>query len=297
MSIGLLRLARPANLPTAAADIMAGTAVSTYTVLGTTTAWGPSLPWAPMGVLMLASVCLYAGGVVLNDVFDYEVDRRERPERPLPSGMVPRRTAAVFGGVLLLLGILIAGCLGKFQGSVAMALAVMILIYDAWAKNHSFLGPLTMGLCRGLNLMLGMLVFASAPYPWPALIPVIYIFAVTMISRGEVHGNNKKHLILAAVLYGLVIIGVAWQVFLFGAHPWSAALVLAIFALVVYRPLQMAYRNNTPEEIKKAVIAGVMALVILDAAWAAGFIDLFFGILVLCLLPVSMILARLFAVT
>ena len=67
-----LELMRPANVATALADVLAGYAVAG---LGNPRA----LPW-----LLLSTACLYAGGVVLNDFFDRDVDRLERPERPIP---------------------------------------------------------------------------------------------------------------------------------------------------------------------------------------------------------------------
>ena len=36
--------------------------------------------------------------MVLNDVFDAEVDAREQPDRPIPSGRVSRRAAALLAG-------------------------------------------------------------------------------------------------------------------------------------------------------------------------------------------------------
>ena len=53
-----------------------------------------ALPW-----LLAASAGLYAGGVVLNDYFDREVDAVERPERPIPSGRVAGSHALVLGCV------------------------------------------------------------------------------------------------------------------------------------------------------------------------------------------------------
>ncbi len=53
-------------------------------------------------------MAIYAAGIALNDVFDYEIDLKERPGRPLPSGRVSRRFAAWTGGGLLLLGPVLA---------------------------------------------------------------------------------------------------------------------------------------------------------------------------------------------
>ena len=51
--------------------------------------------------LLIASSCLYLSGMVLNDVFDREVDARERPKRPIPSGRISVKSAAILGGVWL----------------------------------------------------------------------------------------------------------------------------------------------------------------------------------------------------
>ena len=90
---GYLELVRPANVATALADVLAGYAVAG---LGNTRA---------LGWLLFSTACLYAGGVVLNDVFDRDIDRLERPERPIPSGRVSVAAAAGLGLGLLALGI------------------------------------------------------------------------------------------------------------------------------------------------------------------------------------------------
>src|SRR4051794_34232900 len=93
-----LQLVRLPNVFTAAADSLAGWLL----VQGS---FRDPERWAP---LVLASACTYAGGIVLNDVFDYEVDRVERPQRPLPSGRVDRKFATILGIVLLVAGLALA---------------------------------------------------------------------------------------------------------------------------------------------------------------------------------------------
>ena len=153
---GFIQLCRPANLPTAAADIFAGLAISGLLAPDQITTLGYTNFLLLLVALVGGSKLLYAGGVVLNDVFDAALDRYERPERPIPSGVVPRPHAALFGGVLLLSGILLVYLFNTSSGLIAFVLACSILIYDGIAKNHGFFGPLFMGICRGLNLWLGM---------------------------------------------------------------------------------------------------------------------------------------------
>jgi len=295
--MGYLRLARPANLPTAAADILAGLAIAG--VLGADFQPGSPDLSSLLRVLWLlpASVCLYAGGVVFNDVFDAKLDRVERPERPIPSGMVTVTAAAVYGGVLLLLGVGLGFMVHPFSGYIALLLLFAILMYDAYFKKFSFLGPLTMGLCRGLNLILGISALGSLQDGWYALIPVAYIFAITLISRGEVHGKNKKQIIWAAFLYALVIFSVLFMVIMHPRHIFQVLAVLVLFAILLFVPLVKAYRVNNAANIRNAVKAGVLSLIVLDAAIALNFTPWWYGFLILLLWPVSRLLAALFPVT
>ncbi len=283
---------RPANLPTAAADILAGAAIAGL-IPGEQDLYSDTI------LLVLASVSLYAGGVVLNDVFDLRVDREERPERPIPSGLIPQSSAVLFGIILLATGNFLAFLANPTAGLISLALAVCIVLYDGYAKRHVFFGPLTMGTCRGLNLLLGMavagMVFQTTWYY--ALIPVVYIFAITLISRGEVHGDNKKHLLFSMLLYALVISAIT---LLLPDHQNNLLVViafLAAFGYMIYRPLIAAYADNSPANIKKAVISGVLGLVLMDGAMAAGHSPWWYAVIIILLLPVSMALSKIFAVT
>lgn len=292
-----LQLARPANVVTAWADVLAGFAVAgaTLTLTGWTAAAGlPALGW-----LLLATTGLYAGGVVFNDVFDATLDAEERPERPIPSGRASRRGAASFGALLLAGGIAAAFQVGTASALLAAGVAGGAVLYDARAKHHAVLGPLAMGTCRGGNLLLGASavpgVLAGSWYL--AFLPLAYIAAITAVSQGEVHGGTRRTgrlavALVAAVLAGLIALGTRADYGLFHALPF----VLLLGAQVL-PPFVRATRTPAPEPIRAAVKAGVMALIPLNAALAAGFAGWLYGLAVLLLLPLSMGLARLFAVT
>jgi len=90
---------RPANVVTSVADILAGIAIS-----GILTA-GFVVPWLSVFYLCASTACLYAGGIVFNDVFDAELDKIERPERAIPSGIISLQNATLLGSLLLLAAI------------------------------------------------------------------------------------------------------------------------------------------------------------------------------------------------
>lgn len=297
-----LELARPANVVTAFADILAGFAatgalsrlLTGYPEVGGSIASGTDLIW-----LLFATAGLYAGGVVLNDVFDAELDATERPERPIPSGRIERKQAALFGGVLLLAGISAAAFVGSMSLIVALIVAACAVLYDWAGKHHAVLGPINMGLCRGGNLLLGMsAVPAMVAELWfLAAIPVAYIGAVTAISSGEVEGGTRITGILSILLVGavtaaLVLLGVRIDYRL-----WHASAFIILFVLLVYPPFVSAFIQPSATRLRKAVKTGVLSLIVVDAALAGGFGGWRAGLLVLVLLPVSYLLGRVFAVT
>ncbi|HEX4592110.1 MAG TPA: UbiA family prenyltransferase, partial [Gemmataceae bacterium] len=85
------RLVRLPNLFTALSDVGLGLLAA-----------GGAVSFRSAVLIAAASSALYCGGMIWNDYFDIEQDRRERPNRPLPSGAIEPRTAARFGGILLL---------------------------------------------------------------------------------------------------------------------------------------------------------------------------------------------------
>lgn len=290
--MGLLRLTRPANIVTAVSDILAGIAIAYSTGTGDLSS---RLYW-----LILATVGLYGGGVVFNDVFDAELDRVERPERPIPSGLISRTEGALLGGILLFIGIVAALWVSALSGVIAIAIAVAALVYDKWGKHHNFLGPVNMGLCRGLNLLLGMSFVPEAiPHVgFLAVVPILYIAAITMISRGEVHGGKSNTILAAAGVYGIVILAIA--AFSIFHQAYYALAFLALLMVLIFPPLIRAFRTPIGPNIGKAVKAGVLALIIMNASWVAATGApgaVFLALCVALLLPVSIGLARLFAVT
>ncbi|HCN82030.1 MAG TPA: polyprenyltransferase, partial [Sphingobacteriaceae bacterium] len=186
---------RPANVVTSISDVLAGIAIS-----GFFTGWPfDYTEISDVLMLCLATAGLYGGGVVFNDVFDADLDRIERPERPIPSGDISLLQAIFLGSVLLVLGVYAAFQPNLTTGILAIAIAASALVYDKWGKHHKILGPLNMGMCRGLNLLLGISILQDALDKWwfIACVPIIYIASITMISRGEVHGSNRTPLYAA----------------------------------------------------------------------------------------------------
>ncbi len=282
---GYVRLMRPANLITSGADVLAG-----YVIVG-----------APSGQLLfrlLASIGLYAGGIVLNDFFDRAVDGVERPERPIPSGLVSPVSAAVLGGLFLVAAIAAAFRASPLTGVIAVTIALCVLAYDAGMKNYA-IGPVLMGSCRGLNLLLGL---AAAPallaHLWfLPLLPLAYIAAITFLSRGEVRGGTRQTSAIALATFIAVVLA---TLALHLDQPYRLLAVLPFLMFFVIKagiPLWRAYRAPQAAMIRSAIHAGVVSLIVFDAALAAGFGGILYGAAILSLSVVAAELSKLFPVT
>ena len=187
----------------------------------------------------------------------------------------------------------------KISAYLAVIVAITALLYDKYGKHRTFLGPLNMGACRGGNLLLGVSAIPSAVSDrwYLALIPIIYIAAITAISQGEVRGGKKITGIIAIALIGIVI----GSILSLGLLPEYTLLItlpfLSLFIALVLPPFIKATVNPNAGLIQMAVKAGVLSLIVLDATIAVGFANWIYGLLLLALLPLSRLLARLFAVT
>lgn len=210
-----LELMRLPNVFTAMADVTMGFLF----VKPLTSPWEPWQDSWTLALLLVASSLLYIGGVVLNDVFDLDLDRTERPERPLPSGRVSLWGARWLGWKFLILGMLLGigavsvGTGGGFftghfgSGAVAPLLAACILIYDAWLKRTP-IGPVAMGGCRMLNVLLGMSALGvRLPIDcWLVAGGIgVYVAGVTWFARREAETSSRLQLALSTIVMALGI--------------------------------------------------------------------------------------------
>jgi 4-hydroxybenzoate polyprenyltransferase len=287
------QLVRLPNVFTALADI---------TLAGLATHALPQ--YAPTFLLLcLASACLYCGGMVWNDFFDIEQDKRERPYRPIPSGRVSRTTAAVFGGLLLTGGVAFAvlSALRHEPGSRAAPVVIAVLLvaaifgYNAWFKRM-WAGPVGMGLCRFLNVLLGLTVTGAAIDRSGLLLACVvglYIVGVTWFARTEARQSSQTALggaagvMLAALLLALPLPALFPSE---SASPLFPYLLVALGFLVGI-PVGRAVAGPTPPHVQAAVKRSLMGLVVLDAVLATAVAGTV-GLVVLLLLVPILFLGR-----
>lgn len=266
------------------------------------------------GLIIVSSSLLYCSGMVWNDYFDIKQDEIERPFRPLPSGRISMSTAWWLG-VLLMVGGVVCAMAADFRGGafrgiatiMALLLVGAIFLYDALLKP-TLLGPIAMGSCRFLNILLGMTIVSVWPGPWAlwlAFLVGLYIVGVTLFAKTEAVISQRPMLVFAAIIVALALLltlsipAVApVELNLDTNLPesdqvWLGQLMfpylILLFAILIGLPLAKAIKKPAPENVQKAVKRMILGLVVLDAILATAFVGPIGLLIILLLIPAQLI--------
>lgn len=283
----LLILIRPANGITALSDVLAGAAIAGITI---------NFAFSKLGFLLIATYCLYSAGIIFNDVFDIEIDKIERPNRPIPAGKIGIKSAIKIGTALNIIGIALCFFTNILCGTIGLAIALSAFTYNKFLKHQNILGPLNMGCCRSLNLLLGSCILEK-PQLLICTLPLLFIAGITITSQDEVNGNNKSKVTFALIIDFTIAAAILALGINQSSNIWIAAPYLILWLGMNLKAKVKAIIVNQPNQVQNAVKTGILSLIPLNAVYAAMFNGVLAGICVLALLPISLALSKKFAVT
>ncbi len=245
--------------------------------------------------LLVAMSLYYIGGMYLNDAFDADIDARERPERPIPSGQVSRVTVYVAGFAMLALATVIVFVVARSAGQglalwatvSGLALAAMIVLYD-WYHKANPLSPLIMGLCRVLVYVTTALCFAAvvpAGLRIAALVVLCYLIGLTYVAKQENFGRVENlwplAFLAAPLIYGLVQLA---------GEPLTGIFLVALVGWIVYC-VRLVMRRGSGD-IPRAVVSLIAGIALLDAMLIASAGQLMLAVLAVIGFVLTLFLQR-----
>jgi 4-hydroxybenzoate polyprenyltransferase len=261
--------------------------------------------WATLLILILTSLLLYTVGIVLNDYIDRQIDRRERPTRPLPSGRISARSALVVVVVATLSSVLAAAYVSSFTLIIVLTIIGTIIAYDCWFKSSTF-GHIVMALSRVLNIVLGFSPLLFLPFSNNNdLIRItvilasmfIYVFTISYLSKFETGALTKK-INYPFALLSISSIPVVLVLFtITGYFKIDLLFILPIFIGMLLVTFGKRYIRFGANEAGKIVKNLVLSIIILDSLFVSGSIGLVYGLSLLVFLIPAIILSKRFYVT
>ena len=219
--IAYFQLSRPVNVLITFISIP----VACWIAGGTTCSWFFNLLAGLTGALVAA------GANAINDAFDIDIDRVNRPDRPLPRGILTQRDAR---RMWLILSIVALG-INFFLNSAALLIVflsiTLLYFYSARLKRTVLTGNLVIGLMTGMAFIYGGVVVGQTER---AVIPAIFAFLVNLAREllkdiEDMEGDRREHAVTLPIKYGVtpaLVLATASLIVLI-----STTIATAIFAL------------------------------------------------------------------
>ena len=293
-------LVRLPNIFTAASNILSGY----FTIVATVSSSFINLHLLYLVGLMTSSSLLYLAGIVFNDYFDIEIDKKERLTRPLPSGKITKRKALTIAISSMIAANVITLVINWTSFIIAIILTTIIIAYDYGLKHNNITGPIIMGLARSINVILGaspalstllLSVTASKMLLFISISLFLYIVAISILSKKEVSGKATNLIIISSlsiVFVDIAAIAIAGLIGIFQPAVFAFLVLFSVVMIITFRPILRGLDNLAPIHIRDIIKNMIISIIILDSVFVSGLIGLPYGLATLLLLVPSVLLSR-----
>jgi 4-hydroxybenzoate polyprenyltransferase len=293
-------LVRLPNVFSAASNILPGY----FTIVTAISSSFLSINILYLAGLMTSSSLLYLAGIVFNDYFDFELDKKERPTRPLPSGKITKGKALTIAISSIIAANVLTLLINWTSFIVAVILTIIIITYDYRLKHNTIAGPITMGLARFFNIILGatpalptlMLSAASSKMLlFIATLLFLYVIAISILSKKEVSGKTTNAIIISSlsiVFLDITSIAIAGLIGIFRSAVFANLALFSIVMIITFRPILRGLDSFAPIQIRNIIKNMIISIIILDSVFVSGIVGLPYGFATLLLVIPSVLLAR-----
>jgi heme O synthase-like polyprenyltransferase len=237
--------------------------------------------------LLTTSGMLFCSGMIFNDYFDYNLDKKERSFRPLASGKISKKNALLIGFIFLLMANISASFLGFDSLIISLILTCAILFYNFKLKSISFLGIINLSIIRMLNILLGFSILGISFEYIQYLIPLgIFVFGISILAKNEVKSNQIIYKKLNKIITITTIASVS--ILVVNNFQFESLLFLGLFSSLSLYSLFF-------KKIQNQITFQLLLIILLDSIIISFFVPLQFPIFVsLLILPAYAISKKLY---
>lgn len=108
---------------------------------------------------MIAAFLICAGGQVINDFFDAEIDKKIRPQKILPSQKISKKQALIFSAILFFGGLIFSMMINETTFLTASVFTLLLILYSAMIQKQKSIGNIVVALSTAFTLIFGAAVF------------------------------------------------------------------------------------------------------------------------------------------
>ena len=245
---GLVELIRPIN------DVMSAFAV----FIGGVISAGWNMPLASVLAATLGVFFASAGGMVINDYFDFDIDSVNKPKRPIPSGQITRKGALYFTGALFGCAIICALFTNIWCILVGIPALILMIVYSWKLKRKLFVGNVAVAFLSALALMYGGI--ATESIKLVSILALIAFFASVAREMAkdieDIEGDKFGGSTSVAVTLGVEITGQIAGAFLLAAvvlsflpyaysifDEWYLAMIIPVNIIMTYLSIQIMLKK------------------------------------------------------
>jgi geranylgeranylglycerol-phosphate geranylgeranyltransferase len=158
-----------------------------------------------MLLLFFSAFLIGCYGNVINDIYDIEIDRVNKPWRPLPSGRIRLESARYFSLICLLTGLALSLLIGYILFIIALSASTLLYMYSRSVKKTGLPGNLLIALLSLLVIVYGGIASIN---PLMGLYPGVYAFLIILgreVLKGleDIKGDRRHGVQTIAARYGV----------------------------------------------------------------------------------------------
>lgn len=286
---GFVEILRVHNLFVSVMAFFLGFATA-YTFVGS----GKFLNYPSALIPLVTVILVAAGGYVINDYYDAEIDSVNKPARPIPSGRVSRGEALVLSIASILVGVAASLFVGPATFTYAAFNALLVVAYSKRLKKEGLIGNLVVSIVSANSIVFGGLslseIYGNIALATYSLIPATYAFTFTLmreVIKGveDVVGDSRMGVKTLAVTRGVKYaskVSLVLMVFIimFSPYPYLSGmygfpyltLVALTDALLIYSIVKLVKANSDVDVVrvssslrsytKVAMFTGILAFLV-----------------------------------
>jgi heme O synthase-like polyprenyltransferase len=234
--------------------------------------------------LLVTTGMLFCAGMIFNDYFDYNLDKKERSFRPLHSGKISKQNALLIGFIFLILANICAYLIGFDSFIISLILSCMILFYNLKLKSILFLGILNLSIIRMLNILLGFSIIGISFEFIQYLFPLgIFIVGISILAKNEIKSNLVIYKKLNKIIIIITIVSVS--ILVINNFQFESLLFLGLFSFLSVYSLFF-------KKIQNQITFQLLLIILLDSILISFFVPLQFSILVSLLILPAYVLSK-----